>query len=234
MTKLKELSLLVDGALVGNPDLEITGVSEVKNGIPGTITFVNYPKYKQYLNTTEASAVLTGKDENLDDMNGIISDNPTVAFSKILNHFAPKGADTAGIHKTAVIDDSAVIGKNVAIGPFTVIERNVQIGDDVRIGPQCTVGIGSSIAGGSELKSLVAIYEGCKIGADVLIHSGTVIGCDGYGFATELPGNETYAGMPARKISKKNKQDALFSKLPEMVKQLQALEERLAQLEKNG
>ena len=72
MTKLKELSLLVDGALVGNPDLEITGVSEVKNGIPGTITFVNYPKYKQYLNTTEASAVLTGKDENLDDMNGII------------------------------------------------------------------------------------------------------------------------------------------------------------------
>ena len=340
MTKLKELSLLVDGALVGNPDLEITGVSEVKNGIPGTITFVNYPKYKQYLNITEASAVLTGKDENLDDMNGIISDNPTVAFSKILNHFAPKEADTAGIHKTAVIDDSAVIGKNVAIGPFTVIERNVQIGDDVRIGPQCTVGIGSSIAGGCELKSLVVIYEGCKIGSDVLIHSGTVIGCDGYGFATEggvhlkipqiggvevgddveigancaidrgtigntvigegskldnlvhiahnviigkgclltaqtavagssvigdyvafggkasvaghlevgshaqlaaksgvtksLPGNETYAGMPARKISKTNKQDALFSRLPKMVKQLKALEERLAQLEKNG
>ena len=340
MTKLKELSLLVDGELVGDPDLEITGVSEVKNGVSGTITFLNLSKYRQYLKTTEASAVLTGKDDKLDNMNGILSDNPTVAFSKILDHFAPKGDNTSGIHETAMIDDSAIIGKNVGIGSFTVIEQNVQIGDDVLIGSQCTVGTGSSIAGGSELKSLVAIYERCKIGADVLIHSGTVIGCDGYGFATEggvhlkipqiggveigdnveiggnctidrgtigntiigegskldnlvhiahnvkigkgclltaqtavagssiigdyvafggkasvaghlevgshaqlaaksgvtksLPGNETYAGMPARKISEKNRQDALLSRLPEMAEQVKDLEKRLAQLEKNG
>ena len=159
MTKLKELSLLVDGELVGDPDLEITGVSEVKNGVSGTITFLNLSKYRQYLKTTEASAVLTGKDDKLDNMNGILSDNPTVAFSKILDHFAPKGDNTSGIHETAMIDDLAIIGKNVGIGPFTVIEQNVQIGDDVLIGSQCTVGTGSSIAGGSELKSLVAIYR---------------------------------------------------------------------------
>ena len=91
MTTLRELTSLVDGELVGDPDLEITGVSEVQNGEPGTITFVHVPKYRQYLRTTEASAVLTGKDETLENLNGIISENPTVAqaFTKRRSSTAP-------------------------------------------------------------------------------------------------------------------------------------------------
>ncbi len=326
MTTLRELTSLVDGELVGDPDLEITGVSEVQNGEPGTITFVHVPKYRQYLRTTEASAVLTGKDGTLEDLNGIISENPTVALSKILDHFAPETGDGSGIHETAVVHSSATEG--------------VTIGDGARIGPQCTICKESTVGNGSELKSLVAIYSRCNIGTDALIHSGTVIGCDGYGFATEggahlkipqiggveigdnveigancaidrgtigntvigqgskldnlihiahnveigkgclltaqtavagssvigdyvafggkasvaghlevgdhaklaaksgvtksLAGGETYAGMPARKISERNRLDAQISRLPEMAKKLKELEQRLAELEQNG
>ncbi len=340
MTTLRELTSLVDGELVGDPDLEITGVSEVQNGEPGTITFVHVPKYRQYLRTTEASAVLTGKDETLENLNGIISENPTVALSKILDHFAPEAGDGSGVHETAVIHSSATLGNDVTVGPFAVIEEGVTIGDGARIGPQCTICKESTVGNGSELKSLVAIYSRCNIGTDVLIHSGTVIGCDGYGFATEggvhlkipqiggveigdnveigancaidrgtigntvigqgskldnlihiahnveigkgclltaqtavagssvigdyvafggkasvaghlevgdhaklaaksgvtksLAGGETYAGMPARKISERNRLDAQISRLPEMAKKLKELEQRLAELEQNG
>ncbi|MEE2876725.1 MAG: UDP-3-O-(3-hydroxymyristoyl)glucosamine N-acyltransferase [Candidatus Neomarinimicrobiota bacterium] len=340
MTTLWELTSLVDGELVGDPDLEITGVSEVQNGVPGTITFVHIPKYRQYLQATEASAVLTGKDELLENFNGIRSENPTVALSKILDHFAPEPGDNFGIHETAVVHSSVTLGKEVTVGPFAVIEEKVSIGDGVKIGPQCTISKNSSIGSGSKLKSLVAIYSYCNIGSDVLIHSGTVIGCDGYGFATEgrihlkipqiggveigdnveigancaidrgtigntvigqgskldnlvhiahnvkigkgclltaqaavagssvigdyvafggkasvaghlevgdhaklaaksgvtksLSGGETYAGMPAREISEKNRQDAHISRMPMMAKKLKELEKRLAELEKNG
>lgn len=340
MTTLEELSSLVQGELVGDPHLEITGVSEIQNGVPGTITFLLLPKYREYLETTKASAILAGKDESLQEMNAILADNPTVAFSKILDHFAFEAEVSGGVHPTAVVDDSATIGRDVTVGAYVVIEEGAKISDSVRIGPQCFVGKGTTVAQESELKPLVTIYHGCNIGANVLIHSGTVIGCDGYGFATEsgvhlkipqvggveigddveigancaidrgtigntvigkgskldnlvhiahnvkigkgclltgqtavagssvigdyvafggkasvtghvevgsharlaaksgvtksLPGNETYAGMPARKITEKNRIDALVSQLPEMMKRLKILEERLTALEKEN
>ncbi|MBH31026.1 MAG: UDP-3-O-(3-hydroxymyristoyl)glucosamine N-acyltransferase [Candidatus Marinimicrobia bacterium] len=336
MTTLQELSSLVGGELVGEPDLEITGVSEVQSGVPGTITFVHMPKYRQYLDTTQASAVLTGKDESLMNVNGIIAKNPTLAFSKILDYFAPEAGDSSGVHETAVVHSSASLGKDVTVGPFAVIEERVNIGDGAVIGPQCTIGRQSTVGQDSKLKSLVAIYSSCNIGRDVLIHSGTVIGCDGYGYATEggahlkipqiggieigdnveiganctidrgtigntvigqgskldnlvhiahnvkigkgclltaqtavagssvigdyvafggkasvaghlevgdhaklaaksgvtksLPGGEAYSGMPARKISEKNRQDAQISRLPEMAEKLKELEKRLDEL----
>ena len=340
MTTLQELSSLVGGELVGDPDLEITGVSEIQSGEPGTITFVHMQKYRQYLRTTEASAVLTGKEESLENVNGIIAENPTVALSKILDYFAPESGDSSGVHETAVVHSSVLRGKNVTVGPFAVIEEGVKIGDCAIIGPQCTIGKESTVGSGSELKSLVAIYSRCNIGSDVLIHSGTVIGCDGYGFATEgethlkipqiggieignnveigancvidrgtigntvigqgskldnlvhiahnvnigkgclltaqtavagssvigdyvtfggkasvaghlevgdhaklaaksgvtksLPGGETYAGMPARMISEKNRQDAQISRLPEMTEKLKEFKKRLDALEQDG
>ena len=80
------MASLVQGELVGDPEIEITGVSEVEKGVPGTIIFLHMSKYRQFLDTTKASAVLISRDQSLDTINlsGIISDNPAIALSKIL------------------------------------------------------------------------------------------------------------------------------------------------------
>jgi len=185
LTTLSELADLVKGKIVGDPTMVITGVSEIQNGRESTITFLSNLKYKKYLPTTGASAVVVPEESLLDNKPGIVHHNPQLAIAKILGEFTPKLRYTSGVNETAYVDSKAKIGKNVTIGPFSVIEAGVIIGDDSNIGSHTVIGQKTSIGKNCKIFSNIHIYHGTNIGDNAIIHSGTVIGSDGFGFVTD-------------------------------------------------
>ena len=185
MTTLSELSNLVKGKIVGDPTMVITGVSEIQNGRESTITFLSNLKYKKYLPTTGASAVVVPEASLLDNKPGIVHHNPQLAIAKILGEFTPKLQYMSGVNETAYIDSKAKIGKNVTIGPFSVIEAGVIIGDHSNIGSHTVIDQKTSIGKNCKIFSNIHIYHGTNIGDNAIIHSGTVIGSDGFGFVTD-------------------------------------------------
>ena len=185
MTTLSELSDLVKGKIVGDPTMVITGVSEIQNGRESTITFLSNSKYKKYLPSTGASAVVVSKASLLDNKPGIVHHNPQLAIAKILGEFTPKLQYTSGVNENAYVDSKAKIGKNVTIGPFSVIEAGVIIGDDSNIGSHTVIDQKTSIGKNCKIFSNIHIYHGTNIGDNAIIHSGTVIGSDGFGFVTD-------------------------------------------------
>ena len=185
MTTLSELADLVKGKIVGDPTMVITGVSEIQNGRESTITFLSNLKYKKYLPTTGASAVVVPEESLLDNKPGIVHHNPQLAIAKILGEFTSKLRYTSGVNETAYVDSKAKIGKNVTIGPFSVIEAGVIIGDDSNIGSHTVIDQKTSIGKNCKIFSNIHIYHGTNIGDNAIIHSGTVIGSDGFGFVTD-------------------------------------------------
>ena len=185
MTTLSELSDLVKGKIIGDPTMVITGVSEIQNGRESTITFLSNSKYKKYLPSTGASAVVVSEASLLDNKPGIVHHNPQLAIAKILGEFTPKLQYTSGVNENAYVDSKAKIGKNVTIGPFSVIEAGVIIGDDSNIGSHTVIDQKTSIGKNCKIFSNIHIYHGTNIGDNAIIHSGTVIGSDGFGFVTD-------------------------------------------------
>jgi len=185
LTTLSELADLVKGKIVGDPTMVITGVSEIQNGRESTITFLSNLKYKKYLQTTGASAVVVPEASLLDNKPGIVHHNPQLAIAKILGEFTPKLQYTSGVNETAYVDSKAKIGKNVTIGPFSVIEAGVIIGDDSNIGSHTVIDQKTCIGKNCKIFSNIHIYHGTNIGDNAIIHSGTVIGSDGFGFVTD-------------------------------------------------
>jgi len=185
LATLDELAALVQGEIDGDPGVVITGVAEIQNAFPGTISFLHNPKYRKYLQTTQASAVVVSEDEKVGELNAIRVQNPILSFSRILDFFAPEMPETEGIHPTAIIGNHVTMGKQISIGAYSTLEDGVTIEDNVVIGPQCVIGSESRIGEGSTLKFHAIISRRCVIGKHVIIHSGTVIGSDGFGYFTE-------------------------------------------------
>ena len=185
MKTLTELSDLVKGQIVGDPTIVITGVSEIQNGRESTITFLGNLKYKKFLLTTGASAVVVTEASLLGNKPGIVHHNPQLAIAKILGEFTPDLQYTSGVNETAYVDSKAKIGKNVTIGAFSVIETGVIIGDNSNIGSHTIIGQKASIGKNCNIFSNIHIYYGTNIGDNAIIHSGTVIGSDGFGFVTD-------------------------------------------------
>ena len=193
MPKLGELAELVSGELAGNLNIEIDAVSEIQKGRAGTITFLGNPKYRKYISETNASAIIVSDKSFLKGKNGIIVQNPQLAFAKILSIFSDKRDDLVGIHPSAIIHKSAELGMEVSIGAFAVIGDSVKVGNRSKIGHHVTVGNSSRVGTNSLVYSNVNIYQDCLIGDNVIIHSGTVIGSDGFGFVTE---NDVHHKIP--------------------------------------
>jgi UDP-3-O-[3-hydroxymyristoyl] glucosamine N-acyltransferase len=164
--------------------LQITGAASLAEATPGEISFFGNRKYLGLLRKTRASAVFVPPDfaEPINAAQIRVS-NPTKAFEQVVLKFAPKPvAFTPGIHATAVVDSSAKLGERVSVQPHSVIEAGVNIGNDTVIGAGSYIGHGTTIGSGCLIYPLVTIRERSRIGSRVIIHSGAVIGADGFGF----------------------------------------------------
>jgi UDP-3-O-[3-hydroxymyristoyl] glucosamine N-acyltransferase len=181
---LQELAKTSGGELVGDPSLSITGAASLAEATPGEISFFANRKYVGLLRKTRASAVFVPADfaEAITPAQIRVA-NPTKAFEQVVVKFAPKTITFApGVHPTAVVDASAQLGQRVSVQPHAIIERGARIGDDTVIGAGSYIGHETVIGPACLIYPRVTIRERSRIGSRVMIHSGAVIGADGFGF----------------------------------------------------
>ena len=184
MASLKELGALVDAKVIGNSELFIDGVSSLDDGKPSTISYLYSKKYEKFLESSEAAAVVVSDESLIKNKDGLVVDEPRLAFVKILEFFSEKIDQYANIDKTAQISSSSIIGSKVNIGANVVIGKNVIIDDNVSIGPNSVIDSRSMIGKKTKIFSNIHLYQDSIIGSDCIIHSGVVIGADGYGFVS--------------------------------------------------
>lgn len=197
MTTVGEICEVVGGKLEGNPSEVIHAPSKIEEGGKGTISFLSNGKYKEYIYTTTASAVLVADDfipVREVSCSLIRVANVYQALATLLDRFAPSDIWPSGISNLCSIAKSAKVSEDVAVGDFTAIKSNavveagtlisdqVYIGKDVQIGRDCLIYPG------------VKIMHGCQIGDRVVILSNAVIGSDGFGFTPDAEGR--YSKIP--------------------------------------
>ncbi|MFH1504415.1 MAG: UDP-3-O-(3-hydroxymyristoyl)glucosamine N-acyltransferase [Candidatus Omnitrophota bacterium] len=189
---LREIAELVNGELIGDSEIIITGISGIKEAKKGDITFLANSKYACLMQASKASAVITSKEDFLETSKPLIkTDNPSIAFAKVVNLTTSNVVKhPQGIHPTAIISKTAVLGENVAVGAYTVIEDGVIIGSSTVIYSGCYIGINTKIGKNCLIYPRVCMRERIEIGNKVIIHPGAVIGSDGFGFAMVRGGQE--------------------------------------------
>ncbi|MBI3586644.1 MAG: UDP-3-O-(3-hydroxymyristoyl)glucosamine N-acyltransferase [Ignavibacteriales bacterium] len=198
---LREIATFLQGELVGDGNVEITRVAKIEEARAGELTFLANPKYEKYLAGTKASAVLVSTKLNLQQYGKgsspafIRVQDPYACFLQILKKLTPTiDPFPQGIHPSAVISKNATVGKNVAIGANAVVGEHAVVGDNTKISHGCVIGDQAVIGNDCLVYPNVTIYHQCKVGNRVIIHSGTVIGSDGFGFAPKPDG--TYEKIP--------------------------------------
>ena len=181
---LQELADLCGGELRGDAGLTICGAASLAEATPDEITFYGNPRYLAAFRKTCAVAAFVPADfeEQLVAAQIRVA-NPTKAFEQVVLQLAPEPIIfPAEIHPSAIIAEGVSLGENVSLGAHAVIEPGVEIGDGVRIGANSYIGHETTIGAGSIIYPNVTIRERIKIGERVILHSGIVIGSDGFGF----------------------------------------------------
>lgn len=184
--------------VLGDPNYAVHGISTLLKATSQQISFLANPKYKKYLNDTKAGAVIVAKAQS-DDYDGhrIVMDNPYAGFAITAQLLDSTPAQVDGIHPTATIATDVEIGENVKIGAQAVIESAVKLGNNVVIGAGCYVGQGTMLGSRTQLMPNVTIYHQVTIGSDCTIHSASVIGADGFGYAPlQMEGNQHWLKIP--------------------------------------
>lgn len=190
--RLQELVDRLGGELRGDASLEISGIAPLDVAASSQITFLANPKFRSQAASTQASALILSPDDEA--VVGatyagarIVTRNPYAYFARAAQLFQSMAQvhAPAGIHESAVVAPSASIPASAVIGPNVVIEDDVFIDECVEIGAGSFIGRGSRIGAGTRLYPRVTVYHSCTIGKRGIIHSGVVIGADGFGFANE-------------------------------------------------
>ncbi|HEY8540681.1 MAG TPA: UDP-3-O-(3-hydroxymyristoyl)glucosamine N-acyltransferase [Steroidobacteraceae bacterium] len=191
---LGELAVRFGCALKGSPDVRISRVATIEHADAESITFLANPRYRRHLAHTKAAAVvLEPKYADESPVAALLSPNPYATYARIASILYPPPAAPAGCHPTSSVDPAAKIDSSAAIGPHAVIEADVEIGPRVVVGPGCIVMRGARIGADTRLIASVTVYAGVAIGQRCILHAGTVIGSDGFGFA---PDRGTWVKIP--------------------------------------
>jgi UDP-3-O-[3-hydroxymyristoyl] glucosamine N-acyltransferase len=184
--RLADLAERFGGEVVGRGDTLVRGVASLRNAQPGDLSFFSHGKYRDELNATRASAVIVGAPErDATDLPRIVCSEPYLVFAKAARLFHTAAAAAAGVHPSAVVAPGAQVAPDAAVGPNCVIGEGARIGPAAEIGAGCMIGAGVMVGAGSRLHAGVTIYPGCEIGERAVLHSGVVIGADGFGYALD-------------------------------------------------
>lgn len=181
---LAEIAAQLGGDVLGDPQTRIAQVASVGKAGEGDITFLANPKFRSQLASCKASAVILRADA-ADDFAGprIVVANPYAYYARIATLLNPYVAGFSGVHPSAVLESS--VPDSVAVGPNVVVGKGVILGAGVVLNAGCVIGDGASIGDGTVLYPKVIVYHDCQIGSRCILHSGAVIGADGFGFAPD-------------------------------------------------
>lgn len=186
------IAAFLSGVVEGNKDAKVTTVAKIEEATPGTLAFLANPKYEDFLYSTNASIVLVAKSLELrHEVKATLVrvDDPYACFARLLDLYNASKSQRSGVSPRASVAEGVVIPEDSYIGDFAVIEAGAKIGSGVKIYPHCFVGERAEVGNDTTLFARVTIYDSCKVGERVIIHSGAVIGADGFGFAPQADGS---------------------------------------------
>jgi len=185
---LGEIATYLEAELRGNPEARITGLSSLSAATGGDLSFLTSAKYVNQLIDCQAGAVMLVAEQASSYVgNCLVLDNPYVGYAKISAWFDTAPEYLSEVHPSATVDAAAVVAGDVYIGPNVVIEAGVRIGAGCSLAANSFVGARSVLGKGCSIGPNVTIYHDVIIGSEVRVHSGTVIGSDGFGFAPAGP-----------------------------------------------
>ena len=185
---LGEIAAALGGELIGDPALRITRIGTLEGAGTTTLSFLSNPRYQPQLATSTAACVIVSpadRDAALARGTTIVTPDPYLYFARLTQWWAERSrpAPVSGVHPRAMVDASAVVAGSASVGPFAVIEAGACVGENAIIGAHSFVGAGARIGATTRLAPRVTVAYGCSIGERCIVHSGAVIGADGFGFA---------------------------------------------------
>ncbi|MBL7887377.1 MAG: UDP-3-O-(3-hydroxymyristoyl)glucosamine N-acyltransferase [Flavobacterium sp.] len=193
----EQIAGILEGEVVGNPNAEVYKLAKIEEGTNGSLTFLANPKYQNFIYTTEASITIvnqTFEPEQPIKTTLIKVEDAYKSFSKLLEYYNQVKLMKSGIEQPSVISENVTYGENLYLGSFSYIGKNVKIGNNVKIYPNTFIGDNVTIGDNCVFFAGVRIYSETEIGNFCTIHSGTIIGSDGFGFAPSEDG--TYSKIP--------------------------------------
>lgn len=172
-----------DLTLQGDSSVTITGIAKIDEASPGELTFLFNATYRKDLATCKAAAVVVSEIDTKDcPLPCLVSKQPRLTWAKIAALFDDRPVADGRHHPTAIVDESAEVGADVTLAANAVIEAGAKIGNRCWIGPGCVIGAGSILGEDCRLYANVSLYHSIVLGNHVIVHSGAVIGADGFGF----------------------------------------------------
>ena len=191
---LRDLISKLGGEAVGEVTQPLIGVGTVETANISRITFLANPRYRAALASSRAGAVIVGlNDRNVTDKPRIVIANPYAYFARAAQLFSPARDVIAGVHASTAIHATAKVASTAEVSEFVSIGRGAIVGEGVRIGAGCVIGENVAVGTGSVLMARVTVYANCCIGERTILHSGVVVGADGFGFA---PDNGQWVKIP--------------------------------------
>jgi UDP-3-O-[3-hydroxymyristoyl] glucosamine N-acyltransferase len=186
---ISQLAALINGESFGE-EVTITGVNTVHEANNGDIAFVDNLELLPVGEQSDAAALIVSPRARTEAKPIIVTEDPRLAFSRVLEIFAPERRVYPGVHPTAVLGSNVTIEEGVSIGAHTVVGDNVTISQGSILHPLVYVGHDASIGSQVEIFPQVYVGERVSIGNRCIIHAGAVIGSDGFGFLQQPNGHK--------------------------------------------
>ena len=192
-----QIAGILEGTVVGNPEIAVNKLAKIEEGEEGSLTFLANPKYTPYIYSTEASITIVNNDfepEQELSTTLIKVEDAYKAFSKLLEYYNQVKNNKVGVESPVFISESAAYGTDFYLGAFSYLGNNVVLGDNVKIYPNVYVGDNVRIGDNVTVFAGAKIYSESIIGNHCVIHSGAIIGADGFGFTPNQNGE--YSKVP--------------------------------------
>lgn len=187
---LAEIASKIGATVVGDADAVVSGLGALMSAQPGELTHLSNPSFKPYLADTQATAVILSRPNDTEcPTNALVVDNPYHAFAVASQLFEKRPRQPVGIHESAFVDATVQIGKDVRIGPMAIVHADTKIADGVEIGSGVVVGEHCIIGADCVLMPRAVLYYDTTVGERCVIHSGAIIGADGFGFTPDQSGH---------------------------------------------
>lgn len=189
-----QIAGILEGEVDGNPEIEVSKLAKIEEGVAGSLTFLANPKYTQFIYTTNASITIVDAGfvaENKIKTTLIRVEDAYKAFSKLLDYYNQVKMNKTGIEQPVFISETASYGENIYLGAFSYLGDNVTIGDNVKIYPNVFIGDNVKLADNVIVFAGAKIYSDTIVGQNCVIHSGAIVGADGFGFTPNEKGEYT-------------------------------------------
>lgn len=189
-----QIAQLLEGEVVGDINVEVSGLSKIDEGKKETLSFLANPAYKEFIYTTEASLVIVSKDfepeKTLPESLTLIKvDDAYSSFAKLLALYNELKYDRKGISENAYVDPTAEVGEDVYIGAGAVVESGVKISNGTKIFPQAYIGQNVRLGEKTLIHPAARVLADCEVGSHCVLHAGVIIGGDGFGFVPNSENN---------------------------------------------